>query len=151
MKVVQGDLIELAQSGEFDVIVHGCNCQCAMGAGIAKAIKAAFPAAYDADRKTTKGDRAKLGTISTADVDLAGRTLTVVNAYTQFHWRGKKPLADYDAICGAFRAIKQRYSGRRIGYPRIGAGSAGGDWSVISAIIDEELASEDHTLVEFSG
>ncbi|MFT4514409.1 MAG: hypothetical protein ACI91B_003118 [Planctomycetota bacterium] len=28
---------------------------------------------------------------------------------------------------------------------------AGGDWSVIAAIIEEELAGEDHTLVEFTG
>jgi hypothetical protein len=29
----------------------------------------------------------------------------------------------------------------------IGAGLAGGDWEIISAIINEELYGEDHTLV----
>ena len=42
MKTIQGNLIHLAQNGEFDLIVHGCNCFCTMGAGIAKGIKAAF-------------------------------------------------------------------------------------------------------------
>ena len=42
MQVVKGDLIKLALQKEFDVIIHGCNCQCAMGAGIAKAIKDTF-------------------------------------------------------------------------------------------------------------
>jgi len=52
----------------------------------------------------------------------------------------------------AGRHIEQRqFAGRRIGYPRIGAGLAGGDWQRIAAIIDEELAGEDHTLVEFDG
>ena len=37
----------------------------------------------------------------------------------------------------------------RLGYPKIGAGLAGGDWPRIAAIIDRELAGEDHTLVEF--
>ena len=32
---VDGDLIKLAKQGRFDVIVHGCNCFCQMGAGIA--------------------------------------------------------------------------------------------------------------------
>lgn len=32
---VNGDLITLAKQGEFDVIAHGCNCFCTMGAGIA--------------------------------------------------------------------------------------------------------------------
>ena len=36
----------------------------------------------------------------------------------------------------------------RIGYPKIGAGLAGGDWTIISKIIDEELKDIDHTLVE---
>ena len=35
MKVTQGDLLQLALAGQFDVIVHGCNCQCQMGKGIA--------------------------------------------------------------------------------------------------------------------
>ena len=37
MKTVTGDLIALAQQGTFDVIAHGCNCMCQMGAGIAAA------------------------------------------------------------------------------------------------------------------
>ena len=68
MQVIRGDLIALAQDGHFDVIVHGCNCQCTMGAGIAKAIKEAFPEALEADKGTTKGDRNKLGTLSTASI-----------------------------------------------------------------------------------
>ena len=32
---IQGDLIRLAKQGTFDVITHGCNCFCTMGAGIA--------------------------------------------------------------------------------------------------------------------
>jgi hypothetical protein len=39
MKTVYGDLVKLAIAGNFDVIVHGCNCYHTMGAGIAKQIK----------------------------------------------------------------------------------------------------------------
>jgi O-acetyl-ADP-ribose deacetylase (regulator of RNase III) len=149
MNVVTGDLLRLALDGRFDVIVHGCNCQCAMGKGIALSLKQQFPEAYDADLRTPKGDRAKLGSISTAEIERPPARFTVVNAYTQFHWRGEGVLADYDAIRSAFREIKQRFAGRRIGYPKIGAGLAKGDWPTIAAIIEEELAGEDHTLVEF--
>ncbi len=44
--------------------------------------------------------------------------------------------------------VKTRFAGRRIGYPKIGAGLAKGDWDIIAQIIDAELADEDHTLVE---
>jgi O-acetyl-ADP-ribose deacetylase (regulator of RNase III) len=149
MNIVKGDLLKLALDGRFDVIVHGCNCQCQMGKGIALSIKQQFPEAYQADLKTPKGDRAKLGTISTAQIARGSTAFTIVNAYTQFHWRGDGVLADYDAIRSAFKQIKQRFGGRRIGYPKIGAGLAGGDWSIIAPIIDEELNGEDHTFVEF--
>ncbi|MCX2680146.1 macro domain-containing protein [Galbibacter sp. EGI 63066] len=149
MKTIQGDLIELALDGEFDLIVHGCNCFCTMGAGIAKTIKLKFPKAYEADLKTGKGDRPKLGKLSFAEIELPNGKLTVVNAYTQYHWRGSGRKADYDAIREAFKKIKESFSGLRIGYPAIGAGLAGGDWNVISKIIAEELDGEDHTFVEF--
>ncbi len=47
--------------------------------------------------------------------------------------------------------VKLHFSGRRIGYPLIGAGLAKGNWKLISQIIDEELEGEDHTLVEYAG
>ena len=98
MQTVQGDLLALAVAGDFDMIVHGCNCQNAMGAGIAKAIKQRFPTAYEADLQTEKGSRDKLGTFSTATVDCEDHTFEIVNAYTQFHWRASGVKADYDAI-----------------------------------------------------
>ncbi len=149
MNVIDGDLIKLAISGEFDVIVHGCNCQCQMGKGIALTVKKMFPEAYRADCETEKGSREKLGTYSSAIIRKNEKQFTIVNAYTQYHWRGKGVLADYEAIRKVMRAIKSEFSGCRIGYPLIGAGLAGGDWDVISKIIDEELANENHTLVLF--
>ncbi len=149
MKTVQGDLLRLALDGHFDVIVHGCNCQCTMGAGIAKAVKSEFPEAFEADCKTAKGDRDKLGTVSSVTVERNGSEITIVNGYTQFHWRGRGVLVDYDAIRSVMREVKRQFAGKRIGYPKIGAGLAKGDWNVIAEIIDEELSGEDHTLVEY--
>lgn len=149
MKKVKGDLIELAIDGEFDLIIHGCNCFCTMGAGIAKTIKLRFPQAYETDLKTKKGDISKLGTISSAEIDTNKGKLTIVNGYTQFNWKGNGKKADYDAIRNVFKTVKEKFSGIRIGYPAIGAGLAGGDWRIISEIIDEELNGEDHTFVEY--
>ena len=68
MKIIQGDLIKKAKDGEFDLIIHGCNCFCTMGAGIAKGIKNNFPQAFQADQMTLKGSKAKLGTCSFAEI-----------------------------------------------------------------------------------
>ena len=147
MDRVEGDLIKLALDGQFDVIVHGCNCFHTMGAGIAKAIAAHFPEALAADRATAKGDRDKLGTVSVAEVTRASHRLSIVNAYTQFQWKGRGPKVDYDALRRCFETTARDFDGQRIGYPMIGAGLAGGDWDRIAAIIDEVLAGQDHTLV----
>jgi O-acetyl-ADP-ribose deacetylase (regulator of RNase III) len=155
MKVIQGDLVELALTGNFDVILHGCNCYCTMGAGIARTIRETFPEVYTADCQTKYGDPKKLGTISAAEVQVLApdlvnnQPLTVVNAYTQFRF-GPGLQVDYEAIRSTLKQVKQRFTGLRIGYPKIGAGLGGGDWEVISAIFEEELAGEDHTLVEFA-
>lgn len=149
MKIVEGDLIALAEAGVFDVILHGCNCFRTMGKGIAKSIRQAIPEAYEADLRTAHGDRAKLGTFSAAQVRRGAHLLTVVNAYTQYDYRGPQPNADYEAIAKAFLAVKRSYAGVRIAYPKIGAGLARGDWARISGLIEETLAGEDHTLVLF--
>jgi len=147
MKTTNGNLIRLAVDGHFDVIIHGCNCFCTMGAGIAQAIKQAFPEAMEADARTTRGDRQKLGNYSSATVNRDNHTITIINGYTQYAYTGKDLLVDYAAIRTLFLRLKKTFSGQRFGYPKIGAGLGGGDWAIISAIIDQELAGEDHTLV----
>lgn len=150
VKTIRGDLLALAEKGVFDVIVHGANCQCSMGAGIAKSIRQRFPEAYAADLATPKGDRSKLGSISCAVVVRGAVRFHVVNAYTQFQYGGRGRRVDYDAIGKALCEVRRRFHGKRIGYPKIGAGLGKGDWPKISAIIDESLAGEDHTLVELA-
>ncbi len=150
MKIIKGNLITLALDGHFDVIVHGCNCFCTMGAGIARAIQDEFPEAYAADLATIKGDRNKLGDFSFATVKRNEHEITIVNGYTQYQFHGKSLLVDYDAVQRLFQKVKQQFIGKRIGYPKIGAGLAGGDWEKISQIIDHELAGENHSLVVYA-
>ena len=144
MKYKVGDLVR--DAGDFDVIVHGCNCFCTMGAGIAKQIKKAFPKAYQADQNTICGDQTKLGTITYYQNK---KNPIVVNAYTQFDFGRSNINADYDAIRQCMKRIKLQFSGMKIGLPKIGAGLAGGDWEIIETIINEELDGEDVTVVLF--
>jgi O-acetyl-ADP-ribose deacetylase (regulator of RNase III) len=152
MRTVKGDLIALAKQGDFDVIVHGCNCFHAMGGGLAVQVKRHFPEAYAADMATPYGDRAKLGTCSVAVATTPAGALTIVNAYTQFQpSMGRGVDVDYDAVRDAMAWVKAHYAGKRIGLPQIGAGLAGGDWARIEAIIARQLGGEDVSIVIFSG
>lgn len=50
LKRARGDLVQMADQGQFDCIVHGCNCFRTMGAGIARQIAQKWPEAAEADR-----------------------------------------------------------------------------------------------------
>jgi O-acetyl-ADP-ribose deacetylase (regulator of RNase III) len=155
MKIINGDIVELAKEGQFDLIVHGCNCEQSMGAGLARQIRIEFPEAYQADLSYDRELEDRLGTISgtkikTTDVNGESHKFYVMNGYTQLHARGYGVLADYDAIRSVFSTIASHFPNARIAYPKIGAGLARGDWDVIEDIIDEELAGLDHTLVLYS-
>lgn len=152
MRTIHGDIIRLAKDGAFDVIAHGCNCFHTMGGGLAAQIRGHFPEALQADLATPYGERAKLGTCSVATVGTPSGQLTVVNAYTQFHpSMGAGVDVDYEAVARAVAWLKAQYAGRRIGLPQIGAGLAGGDRNRIEAIIADQLAGEDVSIVIFSG
>ncbi len=147
MRRIEGDLVALAREGRFDAIVHGCNCFCDMEAGIARVIARAFPEAHEVDRATEAGDGTKLGTITVAEAERDGVRLSVVNAYTQFHFRSRGRKVDYDAVSACFEKVALRFPEARIGYPMIGAGLAGGDWAEIAPRIDRALRGVDHSLV----
>jgi O-acetyl-ADP-ribose deacetylase (regulator of RNase III) len=145
---VYGNIFEEIELNHADVLVHGCNCFCNMGAGIALDIKNKFPEAFEADLKTELGARHKLGTYSHATVTINDHSVVLVNAYTQFDWRGQGRLCDYKAIIKVFRSIKKDFKGLRIIYPLIGAGLARGNWETIKTIIDNELHGEKHYCVQ---
>ena len=146
MKTISGDLIKLAKNGHFDVIIHGANCFNTMGAGIAKQIKDTWSMAYNKDCETIKGDKSKLGTYTMANVG----DLIIVNAYTQYNYgRKQNHQENYKAIESVFKKIKRDFSGKKIGLSKIGAGLAGGNWNIISNIIETELSGEDVTVVEY--
>lgn len=149
MKSIEGDLLDLAEQGHFDVIVHGCNCFHTMRSGIAGQITQRYPEVIEADRKTPYGARAKLGTISTATISRNGREFVIVNAYTQHRYGRNGVFAEVPAIASAFQEVAARFPGKRIGYPRVGAGLAGGDWNEILPVIQKALEGQDATLVEF--
>ncbi|WPV65727.1 macro domain-containing protein [Chitinophaga sp. LS1] len=145
---VEGDLLVAAKAGKFDAIVHGCNCFCTQKKGIAPLIAKAFGSdKFPLETKQYKGDRTKLGKIDYQTVTLPSQQgLTIINAYTQYDYRGEKPF-DPLAFRHCMQAINSLFKGAHIGMPLIGAGLAGGDWDEISKIIAAELTNCQVTVV----
>lgn len=172
---VEGDLIELALQGEFDVIAHGVNCFCKQANGLAPQMVRAFGTdSFKLERSEYKGDILKLGNIDSKlfyqekedlggkwvpypdeEAFLSGKVLTVVNAYTQYgygknHSDGQENPLDYDALRLCLKKINHIFKGQHIGLPRIGAGLAGGDWEIIKMFIIGELEDCKVTVVNYN-
>lgn len=133
LKKVKGNLIDLANDGYFDVIVHGCNCFHTMGSGIAKEIKRRIPDAYYADLMTEYGSREKLGTMTIVEMDYC----TVINAYTQYGYGTGKDYFEYDAFQRILNTLADTQVAVRFGFPYIGMGRAGGDKEKIMAMLED--------------
>jgi O-acetyl-ADP-ribose deacetylase (regulator of RNase III) len=163
MKYVKGNLLDMAENGDFHVIVHGCNIHHTFGSGIAKQIRERYPQAYEVDLLSNLSDPRKLGMYTAAEIyvrDAEGdaiSTFVIINLYTQATFGKTGVHVDYDAIARGFYALdlalKNSYGANhelRIGIPKIGAGLGGGDWDKIVSII-EENCKLDITCVEYDG
>lgn len=178
-KEIQGDLIKLAQNGEFEVIAHGCNCHCVMGAGIAPQMAKAFDVdTLPKENIRWKGDIRKLGNIDFRAVRLIHdskdkdrflgtanqlfvesfekneKVLYTVNAYTQYNYGANHPDGDarpldYDALKLCFKKINHIFKGKHIGLPLIGCGLAGGNWDIVKKLMQGYLYDMDVTVVHY--
>lgn len=132
LKRIKGNVITRALQGEYDVIVHGCNCYCNMGAGIALTIQRMFPQALHADQQTKYGDAGKIGTFTIATgftKTSPVQTFKIINAYTQVGCNASKAvdLFEYEGFGSILFQLAVEFPSARFGFPYIGMGLAGGD------------------------
>ena len=162
----KGNLLDLAEKGKFDIIVHGCNCQNTMGSGIAKEIRERYPEAYEADTRMDQEFGAshrylKLGNYSQVNVYPCAGKFTIINAYTQYNFNGSaingevfNDVFEYDSFKLILQKLLHFYGNYDFGLPYIGMGLAGGDKDRIIAILEdfaEKVSAKGGsvTLVEF--
>lgn len=141
-KIRFGDILTV----ERGIIVHGCNAQGVMASGIAKQIKDKWPGCFDTYSKALRIAQHTLGIIIPYQVS---SDLIIVNAVTQeYYGKDKKKYVSYWAINEVFIAIANIECKMQLGvhYPLIGAGLGGGDWSIISDIIESQMTGLNHTL-----
>ena len=132
IKYIKGDLLKSNEK----IILHGVNTEGVMGAGIARAIKDMYPFAFNTYREEFEAGNLQLGRFHLARAH-GHEGPTIINAVTQTLRSRRECLkpVSYDAIDQIFHDLNN-LSTDRIAMPMIGAGLGGGDWNVISAIIE---------------
>lgn len=151
---LRGDLVKLAEMGVFEVVIHGCNCFCTMGSGLAPQMAKAFGCdKFPMEHSSYMGDINKLGTIDAGTHSIPtknGKLVTVVNCYTQYNYGPeKRPQLDYQALTLIFKKLNHIYEDRNLGMPRIGCGLAGGDWEVVKGLIWQYMPKVKVTVVNY--
>jgi len=151
LKHRKGNLLDLAEAGEFDIVVQGCNCFNTMGGGIAREIAERYPMCQEIDRLTERGDHMKLGNWTEFD---SGKFI-IINAYTQHNMSRGTDVFEYTAFELILQKLVFAYGTERIGLPYIGMGLAGGQKNLIMPMIEyfaRDVASlgGSVTLVEFA-
>jgi O-acetyl-ADP-ribose deacetylase (regulator of RNase III) len=129
----KGSLLDVTSG----IIVHGCNMRAVMGSGVAKSIKEKYPKCFTVYKNKLLEYRLKLGDVI---YHYPTDDLLIANALTQDNYGTKERYVNYVAVANAFQKVIQvahLENFTKINFPFIGAGLAGGDWNIISNIIDD--------------
>lgn len=148
IKHIKGDIF---QSGA-DVILHQVNCQGVMGSGVAKQVKEKYPAVYEAYKELCSQDEPK-NLLGIAQPVQANESTVIINIFAQekFGYDGNC-YTDYDALRKGFETVRYNNKNESIAIPYLmGCHRGGGDWSVVSKMIEEVFADCDVTLYEYNG
>lgn len=155
LKHRRGNILDMAEAGEFDIVVQGCNCYNTMGGGIAREIAERYPQAVEADNATQAGKFDKVGTYTHAVIPRGKNDAWwLINAYTQYTVSRGTDVFEYLG----FELLLYKWAGflpqERWAFPYIGMGLAKGDPNRIIPMLDnfaKEISSKGGTvtLVEF--
>lgn len=156
IREISGDLLGIEQG----IVVHGCNCQGAMGAGVALAVRQRRSAVFAAYQSLHKSQGLKLGqaqicvSIGDGRADWARKHgdaivsipagLVFVNGMTQWSYGRDVRQVDYDAISAVFARVRllARDTGMPVYFPLIGCGNAGGAWAEVAPRIEAALGDQ---------
>lgn len=154
METVKGNILDIFREAEEAYLLHGVSCQPVLHAGLAKQIITEYPDLLTYHRHILKSSlTSMLGRCSFYQVeseDSFYKTKCIVNLYQQENIGRDKQQIDYKAFENClfyFAASKLRDI--PIYIPKnIGCGNAGGDWSIVSKIIEKVIPEA--ILVEYN-
>lgn len=136
---VHGDLLKT----KADVIVHQCNCQGVMGAGVARQIKEQFPNTYWTYKRHCEPYKGRTHELLGTCLYTMEEPFVICNAFGQDFYYRNTCQTRYDMLKKCFYDIADKYHGKTVALPwKIGCGLAGGDWSIIVDMIYNILAVE---------
>lgn len=158
LKIIDGDIFESCA----DIIAHQVNCQGVMGSGVAKQVREKYPYVYEYYKEACSNPQVNpLGMCLMCPTDPIMCDQWIANLFGQdrFGYDGKC-YTDYDKLREALRKLNAEavsYAGAANHRPTVaipylmGCHRGGGDWEIVSKMIEEELTDCDVTLYRCTG
>lgn len=134
---ITGNLLDTPER----ILLHGCNAKGVMGSGVAKAIRARYPIAYEIYHEKFEIEGLSVGEV--VYVEIINEHRWIANGITQNNYgRSGTQFVDYDAINSVMvdvNSFAKKHGIKTVAMPLIGAGLGGGSWKIISGIIEDSL------------
>ena len=165
IKHIKGDIFK----SDADAILHQVNCQGVMGSGVAKQVREKFPTVFkyykarcDEDKRfkelsgSMKSNLLGLAQVCYKEdylVDDVKDTQVIINLFAQdkYGYDGRC-YTDYDALRKCLETVNKQFAGKRVAIPYLMAcHRGGGDWDIVSKMIEDTLTECDVTLYEYCG
>lgn len=143
-----GDLVSLAETDDFDLIVIGGNCNFKRDSALAKGISYVFGVptpGYPNARIEELGNVLYFSSPHSDHTTQLAEAIVLSNSNLD-----SKPF-DYSAYTLCMKKINHRFKGKHIGLPKIGCHLAGADWEILEVITRKQLEDCDVTIVEYGG
>lgn len=135
MQIIKANLLDV----EHGIITHQVNCKGVMGAGLAKSLRNQYPVIYPRYHEFCKLGHFRPGMIQLVKADDG---LFICNLAGQDGYGRDKQYTDYEALAIALpklSAISTKL-GLMVYIPHLmGCKLGGGDWEVVSALIDQHI------------
>lgn len=144
IKIIDRDIV-LANE---QIIAHQVNCKGVMGSGVAKAIRVAYPEAYDEYKKLCDSSDNSTDLLSCVQYVAIPRVKKIIaNLFAQNEYGKDKRYTDYESLELCFRALARK-SRMPIAMPYgIGCGRGGGDWdNIVYPMIQDIFSRNDVSL-----
>lgn len=163
--IVEGDIF----ASDSKIIIHQVNCKGKMNSGVAKQVREKYPVVFeyykswcdDESRNPKQLEKSPL--LGQAQIvyiedkkvgDIVSDGRIIVNLFSQdgYGYDGKC-YTDYAAMLKGLQSIASQFSKEeKIGIPYlIGCCRGGGDWSVVSSMIEEIFDGYNVTFYKYKG
>lgn len=144
--IINGDILTPNDSVNGVIVCHQVNCQGYMGAGLALQVKKSHPNVYRLYKDKCTQIAAGIGGLG--DVQfcccISSSGYIIANIFGQDKCGRDKQYTDYNALRSALQHIAAAFPSYTVRIPfMMGCGLGGGDWNVVSQIIDETLVKND--------